>query len=69
MRPLLQRRRRSIMAAMDLCDSLKEAAVDAYAKACKSGNPPSVTDGLLRAILEQLDKLNEQVEALKPKEN
>jgi hypothetical protein len=57
------------MAAMELCDSLKEAAVDAYAKACKSGNPPSVTDGLLRAILEQLDKLNEQVEALKPKEN
>jgi hypothetical protein len=57
------------MAAMDICDALKEGAVDAYAKACKSGNPPSVTDALLRAILEQLDKLNEQVEALKPKGN
>jgi hypothetical protein len=58
------------MAAMDnICDSFKEAAVDAYAKAYKNGNPPSVTDALLRAILEQLDKLNEQVEALKPGKN
>jgi hypothetical protein len=56
------------MAAMDICESLKEAAVDAYAKAYKNGNPPSVTDALLRAILEQLDRLNGQVETLKQKD-
>ena len=50
---------------MDICDAHKETAVDAYAKAISSGNPPTLTDELLRAILAQLDKLNEQVEALR----